>query len=329
MAKFILGHALRKTAHGSVLLQGLLRAADFMFIGAPFTILACLPTDRASLWGRRLLSRLGPRLAKSRIIRKNLILAFPEKSQQEIDSLLPQIWGNAGAVFAEYAHLKTICDRESDERLQIANLGEIETFRNSAKPAIFVTAHQANWEMAAAAVTKCGIPLAVVFSPPDNPWFAQRLIAWRKSLGCQMLPRDDSMRSMIRAIGEGRSIGVVMDRRVDSGKPISFFGMNKWTTIVPARLALRHDCALVPVRVERLDNSRFKVSFFPPVKPDNTAENEMEQAIQMTAQINRYFEQWIRANPQDWFCSKRLWPKQSEVTHKLTSTAPDSHSNAA
>ena len=329
MAKYVLGHSLRKAANQFALLQGLLRALDLVCIGAPLIILGRLPADTASSWGRRLLSRLGPHLAKSRVIRKNLVLAFPEKAQHEIDSLLRQIWGNAGAVFAEYAHLKTICNREADERLQIAVLGNIETFGNPTKPAVFVTAHQANWEMAAAAVVKCNIPLAVVFSPPDNPWFARRLVDWRKALGCQMLPRDDSMRPMIRSISEGRSIGVVMDRRVDSGKPISFFGMDKWTTIVPARLALRYDCDLVPVQVERVGNSRFKVVFFPPIKPSDTEQSEIGQAIQMTTKINFYFEQWIRAKPEDWFCSKRLWPKHIEATRLAERAKLDIHSNAA
>ena len=329
LAKYILGHSLRKVAQRSVLLQGILRAADLVCIGAPLTILGWLPADTASYWGRRLLSRLGPRLAKSRVIRSNLVLAFPDKSQQEIDSLVTRIWGNAGAVFAEYAHLETICDRQADERLRVSVRGEIETFLKPAKPAVFVTAHQANWEMAAAAVVKCRIPLAVVFSPPDNPWFARRLIEWRQALGCQMLPRDDSMRPMIRAISEGRSIGIVMDRRVDSGKPIPFFGMDKWTTIVPARLALRYGCDLVPVRVERLENSHFEVVFFPPVRPDNSEDHEIGQAIQMTTKVNQYFEQWIRAKPQDWFCSKRLWPKRLGTTDKPESANLNIHSNAA
>ena len=112
----------------------MLRAADLICIGIPLTLLGCLPTDRASFLGRQLLSRLGPRLAKSRVIRRNLNLAFPEKPPQEIDVLVSRIWGNAGAVFAEYAHLKTICDREADERLEVTVHGEIETFRNPAKP---------------------------------------------------------------------------------------------------------------------------------------------------------------------------------------------------
>ena len=116
---------------------------------------------------------------------------------------------------------------------------------------------------------------------------------------------------MIRAINAGKSIGVVMDRRVDSGHPVPFFGIDKWTTLVPARLALRYDCELVPVRVQRLHNSHFRITYLPPIIPDKSLGSKADQAIEMTAQINRYFEQWARAKPQEWFCSKRLWPKNA------------------
>jgi lauroyl/myristoyl acyltransferase len=29
----------------------------------------------------------------------------------------------------------------------------------------------------------------------------------------------------------------------------------------------------------------------------------------MTQQVHQLFEDWIRARPEDWFCSKRLWAK--------------------
>jgi KDO2-lipid IV(A) lauroyltransferase len=29
----------------------------------------------------------------------------------------------------------------------------------------------------------------------------------------------------------------------------------------------------------------------------------------MLLQVNGIFEDWIRQQPGDWFCSKRIWPK--------------------
>ena len=102
-----------------------------------------------------------------------------------------------------------------------------------------------------------------------------------------------------------------MDQRVDSGVPIPFFGIDKHTTLVPARLALRHGYDLVPVRTERLDGARFRVTFLPPLRPDDPGADEIEQARQVTRKINALFEEWIRERPTDWWCSKRRWPKDA------------------
>jgi len=59
------------------------------------------------------LHAIGPRLDKTRLIRRNVTIAFPEKSVAEIDLLVREIWGNLGAVLAEFPHLETICGRDA------------------------------------------------------------------------------------------------------------------------------------------------------------------------------------------------------------------------
>ena len=100
-----------------------------------------------------------------------------------------------------------------------------------------------------------------------------------------------------------------MDHRDDSGIPLPFFGMDKMTTLIPARLALRHKCDLIPVRVKRLADVRFRLSVFSPVRPDPTVASAKDQAVLMMAEVNAMFEQWIRERPEQWLCTKRAWPK--------------------
>jgi KDO2-lipid IV(A) lauroyltransferase len=92
---------------------------------------------------------------------------------------------------------------------------------------------------------------------------------------------------------------------------VPFFGIDKLTTLIPARLALRHGAELVVVRCLRQGPGRFLVDFFPPVLPDDPDAPVLEQAEQMSAKINGYFESWIRERPGDWFCSKRRWAKDA------------------
>jgi lauroyl/myristoyl acyltransferase len=51
------------------------------------------------------------------------------------------------------------------------------------------------------------------------------------------------------------------------------------------------------------------VTFHPPISPRDTAADETTQATDMIQQVHQQFEEWIRQHPEDWFCSKRVWPK--------------------
>ncbi len=315
MARFILGHRLRALGerHGAV--EAVLYRLDRAFFGTLLWLIRRLPVDTASRLGARIGAALGPRFRKGRALDDNLRLALPDRSEDERKRIARQAWGNAGAVFAEYAHLDEIAFGENGARIAVEVLGDIRTFRDPAHPAVFVTAHQANWEVSAAAIARQGVPLAVVYSPPTNPLLDELLNRWRTRIGCELLARDESMRPMLQALRNGTSVGIVMDRRVDSGKDVALFGHPKSTTLVPARLALRHGFDLVPIRVERLQDARFRVSFHPPVAVPGGGD-EIARAIGMTESLHALFEQWIREHPGDWFPSKRLWPKSAYAVRR-------------
>ncbi len=169
MARFILGHRLRALGerHGAV--EAVLYRLDRAFFGTLLWLIRRLPVDTASRLGARIGAALGPRFRKGRALDDNLRLALPDRSEDERKRIARQAWGNAGAVFAEYAHLDEIAFGENGARIAVEVLGDIRTFRDPAHPAVFVTAHQANWEVTAAAIARQGVPLAVVYSPPTNP----------------------------------------------------------------------------------------------------------------------------------------------------------------
>ncbi len=321
MAEFIVGNSLRKLAREHRFLQSLLWRLDYAFVWLLVWLARRLPVDAASRYGDRLGTWIGPKLKrKTAIYRANLAVAFPELDDKALDELVKKSWGQAGRVLAEYPHLDTILTEEG--RIVIEIREPITTFDNPGQPCVIVSAHQSNWEVACSAMAKMGIPNASLYSPPTNPLLDRLLLESRQALNCQLLPRDNSARLLMRALKEGRTAAMVMDRRVDEGKPIRFFGHDKSSTILPAKLALKNDCELVPVQVERLQDARYRVIFHPPVRPTNPAADETAQAIDMIQQIHTQFESWIRERPADWFCSKRLWPKNTVPT-KPEVSGPD------
>jgi KDO2-lipid IV(A) lauroyltransferase len=98
-----------------------------------------------------------------------LTLAFPEKSSGEIEALIREIWGNVGAVMAEYPHLPAYTVPENPQRLEIVNTSDSQAFQGNANPAIFVSAHLANWELPAAALSRLGVQGSVLYTRCRTP----------------------------------------------------------------------------------------------------------------------------------------------------------------
>lgn len=313
MAKLLLGNSLKHLTDRIPGLQRVLWALEGLVIGAGMGISALLPVDLASNTGRRLLRAIGPRLDKTRKFRRNLSLAFPDKSAAEIEALIRENWGNVGAVLAEFPHLPAMVHDPSADRIDIVIQADSEVFKNTGKPAVFVAAHLSNWEITAVAIRRLGIPVSGIYTPQQNPWLDRMLLRVRKDIGCGLIPREGGIRALVQVLNKGDSIGLLVDQRVDSGEPLPFFGIDMSTSVTPARLALRYDCDLIPMRVERRDGARFRVTFHAPLTPPGDALDDHQKALGMTLKINALFESWITAQPTEWLCTKRRWPKDARA----------------
>ena len=123
----------------------------------------------------------------------------------------------------------------------------------------------------------------------------------------------------MRDVAEGRRLGWIVDQRHDQGELVPFFGMEALTATMPALLALKLDCDLVPVRVERIGGCRFRITAYEALSRDGLEHLDQRAAARdLTARLNRQFEQWIRERPGQWRCFKRRWPKTAAAARSVT-----------
>ncbi|MGB5622324.1 MAG: lysophospholipid acyltransferase family protein [Gammaproteobacteria bacterium] len=298
--------------------QRILWGFESVLIGLTIAVLRLLRPDQAAAAGGWILRQVGPRQKKSRHLRRNYSIAFPDLDAGGIEALVKASWTNFGACMVEYAHLDDIANGRRGAGLECVVAPGIRALEARDRPAIFFTAHLGNWELAALAIYEQRIPVTAVYSPLPNPGLDRRLAKYRSVLGCKLVPRSDSMRPLLAEVKAGRSIGLLVDQKVENGEPLPFFGRDKMTTLIPARLALRHDLELVPIRIQRLEGSRFRATFLEPVRADAGAGGEIEQARQMMTRVNQLFEEWIRDDPGQWFCGNRRWPKDRQAAGEVT-----------
>ncbi len=308
MAKFILGNAIRDKAFGNPVARRVLWGLDVVFVGLLLGVFRVLPVAWASGLGARL-GRMFGRILKrrNRHVRANLSLALPDRSAAEIDALAGEVWANAGAVLAEYPNLYRIADPRRDH-LEIEIVEPIPAYDAPDWPVVFVAAHMANWEIPAAAIARLGFRPRMMYAPLANPWLDRLMLYFRAALGGDLVSRNAGLRGFLEALRNRHAVAMIIDRKIEGGKPLEFFGAEKASSVLPARLALRSKVPLVPVEVQRLPGARFRIRFHAPLHPADREADTDSQAVDLTRQINAKFEDWIRARPGEWLCTSKIWP---------------------
>ena len=239
----------------------------------------------------------------------NLGIAFPKMTQSQRQEIAREIWGNFGAVLAEQPHLASIAFNGSASAVEVITDEMAQPVLAGKQPAIYVTAHLGNWELAGLTLTDMGIPLSVVYSPQSNPFLDKIIQAKREFMGCGFITKNKAVRQLVKELKAGRSVGLLPDQRVDNGEPVPYFGVDALTTTSPAWLAIRMKCPLIPVQVERIGPVKFRVIIHAPIDTCKDIDDSQQRLFEVTKKINNCFEQWINDDPEHWLCIKRRWPK--------------------
>ena len=114
------------------------------------------------------------------------------------------------------------------------------------------------------------------------------------------------MREIINKVKDGYSIALMVDQRVSEGPRVPFFNKPAHTTTIPAQLALKYGCKLVPISLERKEGPNFEMTIHQPYKIEKTG-NDEEDTKNITLKINQEIEKMILNNPKQWIWSHNRW----------------------
>jgi KDO2-lipid IV(A) lauroyltransferase len=286
-------------------LAHLLEGAGAVLLYAFFRL---LPLDCASALGGFLARTIGPRLAISRRALRHLQRALPEIGEEDGRRVIKGMWDNLGRVIAEYPHLGKYRVYDGDRRIEVSGAEHIRAQAAPGRRAIFFSGHFGNWEVPTLALTQAGLDVVEMYRAANNP-IVDRLINHARSVvGSELAAKGSTgARRMLAAMKSGRHIALLVDQKTNEGIPVPFFGREAMTAPSLAVFALRFDCAVVPVRVDRLVGARFRITAEPPLPLPRSGDSERDTRALMTT-VNEVLERWIRERPDHWFWLHRRWP---------------------
>jgi len=155
---------------------------------------------------------------------------------------------------------------------------------------------------------KFGVKCLAIYRPLNNFFLNPLMEYLRMKYICpNQIPKGRmGMREIINKVKNGYSIALMVDQRVGEGSRVPFFNIPALTTTVPAQLALRYNCKLVPISLERKGDINFEMTVHEPYKIDKT-ENVDQDTKNITIKINQVIEKMIIKNPTQWLWSHNRW----------------------
>jgi len=209
---------------------------------------------------------------------------------------------NFSEVVTEFLYLPRIglealgryVDPDSVERLKAMAGG---------RPALFVTPHVGNWELAAAAVAMTGFRLQVIVYDHPDKRIAAMFRRRREEKGLTMMSVKTAARNLAAALGSA-SVGMAGDRDYTGlGQPASLFGTPVRVPFAYAGLALSRAIDVIPACCVRKADGKYHIESEGAVAVgrEGTAD-----PMDLVAACLRRFEKYIEKYPEQWYLFERL-----------------------
>ena len=282
---------------------------EFISIISLFCIFRIIGLSNASYLGSIMGRVIGPLFRSKNIIKQNIKNGLGEVDKKRETEIINGMWSNIGRTFAEYVFLKDFkFNKTNFDHIKINGTNYLNEIKNNNEPAIFYSGHFANFELMAMELDKFGIKCAAIYRPLNNFFLNPLMEYLRMKYICpNQIPKGRiGMREIISKVKDGYSIALMVDQRVSEGPRTLFFNKPAHTTTIPAQLALKYNCKLVPISLERKEDVNFEMTIHEPYKVKKTG-NDEEDTKNITLKINQILEKMIVENPTQWIWSHNRW----------------------
>ncbi len=253
---------------------------------------------------------------RKKVVLQNLRNSFPEKSEEEIQSIASHFYRHFCDLIIESIKGFTISHDEITRRMKVLNPVVFERWYKEGRHVIVAGGHYNNWEWMAMAIAQQISPLPVgIYTPLSNRFMDEKMRISRERFGLRMLPKKEvpaffknpgakktaTFFGIDQSPGDPRKAHWVKFLNQDTGVQ---FGVEKYAKEgnLPVLFGV--------IRKTTRGMYTFEVE-------DLTAEPNREAHGAIVEKITSRIEEEIRRDPRYWLWTHRRWKhkKPSDLPH--------------
>jgi KDO2-lipid IV(A) lauroyltransferase len=174
---------------------------------------------------------------------------------------------------------------------------------------IFFCGHQSNWEVLFLEGTQ-RMPGVAIGRPIKNPFLYDWVVRIRERFGGKIVPPQNALKEGLRALRQGKFLGIVGDQGMPgSGFSSNFLGTKAWTSTAPALLAYKTNSPVIVATTQR-KQGRYSITYSEPIWPDlsDSLENQVPKMMEKILEI---FARSIKENPGEWLWQHNRWKQET------------------
>ena len=241
----------------------------------------------------------------------NLAIAFgTTMSEKERAKLARHSFQNLMITCLEFFRLKK---KDLPKVIKMIEPEKVTSLQQKGQGIVFLTGHQANWEIPFLCVNMLSPGGVAVGRPINNPRIYKWVLSVREMNGGKIVMPKQAIKAGLKALRSGNYIGIVGDQAFpESDYSYPLFGTRAWSTTAPALLAYKTKSPIL-VGMTRRKSGYYEVSGSPHLWPNydlpmkESVKDLMDRAL-------AYLEQSIKDAPDQWMWIHDRW-KQQGIDH--------------
>lgn len=194
---------------------------------------------------------------RKKVVMGNLMIAFPEKSKEELTVIMKKFYSHFLDIFMEMIKTFSISNEEILERFKLTNPEELDAFMGRHKNVLLMSSHYANFEWLFSLNLRVDHHGFAAYKKVKNKYFNNYIVRSRSRFNTTLIPTKE----LIAALGENdkkgiRSVyGMLVDQAPKPGKTYhwsNFFGVEVPVITGTEMLAKKYDYAVMYIETTKV-----------------------------------------------------------------------------
>ncbi len=244
---------------------------------------------------------------RKKVVKDNLVLVFPEKTQKERDYIAQQFFKHLCDIIFETIKAFTISEKEIRKRFVVTNAEILDNYYQNDRSILLMAGHYGNWEWSGILNKLMQHQAHAVYKPLDNKQFDALVKKTREHFGGIIVSNKKIVGVLFRKWKKGiKTLTYILSDQTPKLGAFkhrdTFMGIDVPMFTGTEELAKKLDFSVLYLKVEKVKRGYYTATFIPLV--DNPKEYP---DFQITRMFFDALEAQIREKPEFYLWSHKRW----------------------